>query len=106
VIWPPRWGILAGVRRWLLAALIALVFITPAIALLAPATAHGDVRAHQSCAEVACDPGPADLARAGTAADEPSRFVAFGGIGTGTGGQLPDSVTRPATRAELQVWRT
>jgi O-acetyl-ADP-ribose deacetylase (regulator of RNase III) len=55
---------------------------------------------------VACDPGPADLARAGSAADEPSRFVAFGGIGTGTGGQLPDSVTRPATRAELQVWRT
>ncbi|WP_281903300.1 hypothetical protein [Phytohabitans aurantiacus] len=93
-------------RRWLLAVLIALVFSAPAVALLAPAAAHGDVRAHQSCAELARDTGPADLARAGVAAVEPSRFAAIGGSGGGTADPLPDSVTRAATRAELQVWRT
>lgn len=93
-------------RRWLLAALVALVFSAPALALLAPATAHGDVRVHQSCAELARDPGLADLARTGTVAVQPSRFAAIrGGVG-GTADPLPDSVARPASRAELQIWRT
>lgn len=93
-------------RRWLFAALIALVLSASAIALPAPSTSHGEVRAHQSCAELACDPGPADLARSGTAAVEPSRFVAVGGAEGDGAAALPDSLARPASRAELQVWRT
>lgn len=93
-------------RRWLLAALIALVFSASVVALPAHSTSHGEVRAHQACAEPTCDPGPADLSRAGTVAVEPSRFVAVGGAGADDAAALPDSLARPASRAELQVWRT